>query len=54
MPMYELTCQIASLQPPPPEMQQMLGSMQGNQDAMDLFCRVNAGTSSPAELFGAH
>ena len=51
MPMYEMTCQIASMEPPPPEMQQMLGAMHGNQPAMDLFCRVNAGVSSPMELF---
>lgn len=50
MPMYGLTCQIAAMEPPPPELQQMLGAIHGNQAAMDLFCRVNAGVSSPAEL----
>jgi hypothetical protein len=29
----------------------VLGAMQGNQPAMDQFCRVNAGITSPAELF---
>src|SRR6185503_4910819 len=29
MPMYDFTCMIAALQPPPPEMQQMLGAMHG-------------------------
>lgn len=53
MPMYEMTCQIALMQPPPPEMQQLVGAIQGKQEAMDLFCRVNAGVSSPMELFAA-
>ncbi|MEO8701438.1 MAG: NAD(P)/FAD-dependent oxidoreductase [Kofleriaceae bacterium] len=51
MPMYDFTCQIASMQPPPPEMQQLLGAVHGSQDAMDGFCRVNAGVTSPAEFF---
>jgi len=51
LPMYELTCQAAMLEPPPPEMQQLLGAIQGNQKAMDGFVRVNAGTISPTEFF---
>lgn len=51
LPMYELTCQAATLAPPPPEMQQLLGAIQGNQKAMDAFVRANAGTTSPAEFF---
>jgi 2-polyprenyl-6-methoxyphenol hydroxylase-like FAD-dependent oxidoreductase len=51
LPMYELTCQAATLAPPPPEMQQLLGAIQGNQKAMDAFVRMNAGTTSPAEFF---
>jgi 2-polyprenyl-6-methoxyphenol hydroxylase-like FAD-dependent oxidoreductase len=50
--MYEFTCQLATLEPPPPEMQQMLGAIQGNQRAMDGFAQMNAGTISPME-FGA-
>lgn len=50
--MYEFTCQLATLAPPPPQMQQLLGGIQGNQNAMDAFARMNAGTISPAE-FGA-
>ena len=49
--MYELTCQIATLEPPPPEMQQLFGAIHGNQKAMDDFARMNAGTISPAEFF---
>jgi 2-polyprenyl-6-methoxyphenol hydroxylase-like FAD-dependent oxidoreductase len=50
-PMYEFTCQLARLEPPPPEMQQLLGAIHGNQTAMDGFAQVNAGTISPAEFF---
>ena len=51
LPMYELTCQLAALEPPPPEMQQLFGAMAGNQTAMDRFAQMNAGTISPAEFF---
>ena len=51
LPMYEFTCQLATLEPPPPEMQQMLGAIHGDQKAMDGFIRMNAGTISPAEFF---
>ena len=33
MPMYEFTTQLATLEPPPPEMQQLLGGIHGNQTA---------------------
>ncbi len=51
LPLFEFTCQLATLEPPPPEMQQLLGAVHGNQDAMDGFARVNAGVTSPAEFF---
>ena len=51
LPMYELTTEIATLEPPPPEMQQVLGAVHGNQDAMDGFARVMAGVTSPADFF---
>ena len=51
LPMYEFTTQLATLEPPPPELQQLLGAVHGNQDAMDGFARVNAGVTSPAEFF---
>jgi flavin-dependent dehydrogenase len=51
LPMYELTTQLATLAPPPPEMQQLFGAIHGNQDATDGFARMNAGTISPAEFF---
>ena len=51
LPMYELTCQIATLKPPPPEVQKLLGSIHGNQRAMDAYAQMNAGTISPLEFF---
>jgi 2-polyprenyl-6-methoxyphenol hydroxylase-like FAD-dependent oxidoreductase len=49
--MYEFTCELATLEPPPPELQQLLAAMAGNQAAMDGFARVNAGVTSPAAFF---
>ena len=51
MPIYELTAQIASFEPPPAEMQQLIGAMAGNQEAMDAFVRMNAATMSPIDFF---
>jgi 2-polyprenyl-6-methoxyphenol hydroxylase-like FAD-dependent oxidoreductase len=53
LPTYQFTTQLATLQPPPPEMQQLLGAIQGNQPAMDDFISVNAGTLSPEVFFSA-
>jgi 2-polyprenyl-6-methoxyphenol hydroxylase-like FAD-dependent oxidoreductase len=53
LPMYEFTTQLATLEPPPPELQQLLAAMDGNQEAMDGFARVIAGVISPAEFFSA-
>ena len=50
--MYEFTCELATLEPPPPELQQLLHAVHGNQAAMDGFARLNAGTISPNEFFG--
>jgi 2-polyprenyl-6-methoxyphenol hydroxylase-like FAD-dependent oxidoreductase len=49
--MYEFTCQLATLEPPPAEMQQLFGAVHGNQKAMTGFAQMNAGTISPAEFF---
>ena len=40
-----------SLEPPPPELQQLLAAMADNQDAMYGFAQVNGGVTSPAEFF---
>lgn len=51
---FEITCQLATQEPPPPEMQQLLAAIQGNTPAMDDFVRMNAGTIPPAAFFAAH
>ncbi len=51
LPLYELTTQLATLEPPPPEMQQLIAAMEGNQHATDAFVSVIAGTLSPLEFF---
>jgi 2-polyprenyl-6-methoxyphenol hydroxylase-like FAD-dependent oxidoreductase len=51
LPMYEFTCELAKLEPPSPEMQQMLASIHGRRKAMDAFMQTCAGTMSPKEFF---
>jgi 2-polyprenyl-6-methoxyphenol hydroxylase-like FAD-dependent oxidoreductase len=51
MAMYELTTQLATLEPPPHEVQRLLAAIDGNQPAMDAFASVVAGTLAPVELF---
>jgi 2-polyprenyl-6-methoxyphenol hydroxylase-like FAD-dependent oxidoreductase len=51
LPMYEFTAELASLEPPPPELAQLLQAAAGNQSAMDDFARVIAAVTSPAEFF---
>ena len=51
LPIYEFTSQLATLEAPPPEMQQLLGAVYGNQEAMNDFVSIVAGTLSPAEFF---
>ena len=49
--MYDFTCQLATLEPPPAEMQSLIGAIHGRQQAMDAFVRMYAGTVSPAQFF---
>jgi len=51
LPMYKFTCQLATLAPPPLELQQLFGAISGNQEHMNRFVQMNAGTISPAEFF---
>jgi 2-polyprenyl-6-methoxyphenol hydroxylase-like FAD-dependent oxidoreductase len=51
IPMFELTCKLATLEPPPPDLQHLFAAIAGDQDAMDAFVRVNAGVTSPDEFF---
>jgi flavin-dependent dehydrogenase len=52
LPIYGFTCDFAKLEPPPPEMQQLIGAMQGNQEAQDGFVSVMAGTLPAPQFFG--
>jgi 2-polyprenyl-6-methoxyphenol hydroxylase-like FAD-dependent oxidoreductase len=49
--MYDFTCMLARLEPPPPDLQRLLAATHGNQEAMDAFARINAGTMSPEAFF---
>ena len=49
--LYEFTTQLAALEPPPPELQQFLAGLVGDQPAMDAFVSVAAGTLSPDDFF---
>ncbi|MEP7202814.1 MAG: NAD(P)/FAD-dependent oxidoreductase [Ilumatobacteraceae bacterium] len=51
LPVFEFTTQLATLEPPSPELQQVLGAVHGNHDAMDDFASLTAGTVSPATFF---
>ncbi len=51
MPIYELTSQFAALQPPPPEMQQLLGALRGNQEQIDRFIGTVVGTVPIPDFF---
>ena len=51
LPMYDLTFRLAPLEPPPPEMQQLLGAVAGSQDGMDAWARMFAGVLPVPEFF---
>lgn len=51
LPMYEFTTQLATLEPPPPDLECLLGAIHGDQEAMNWFARINSGVDSAAELF---
>lgn len=48
---YEFTAMLATLEPPPPEMQQVLHAVSQTQEAMDQFVRVAAGGLAPQQFF---
>jgi hypothetical protein len=51
MPLHQLTLQFASMEPPPPETQQLLAALLGNQPQTDRFFGALTGTVSLAEFF---
>ena len=50
-PLYDFTCQLATLAPPPPVMQQLLAALKGNQEQTDRFFGIFAQTVSAPEFF---
>jgi 2-polyprenyl-6-methoxyphenol hydroxylase-like FAD-dependent oxidoreductase len=50
-PLYELTGQFAALQPPPPEMQQLIAALRHNPEQADRFIGTIAGTVPISEFF---
>ena len=51
MPIYNLTCNLARLEPPPPEMIQLFAALEGNQEETNRFLGTIAGTVPVAEFF---
>jgi 2-polyprenyl-6-methoxyphenol hydroxylase-like FAD-dependent oxidoreductase len=48
-PMYDFTCQLATLEPPPPHMRQLFGALYGNQEATNqFFSALTGSTQLPA------
>jgi 2-polyprenyl-6-methoxyphenol hydroxylase-like FAD-dependent oxidoreductase len=50
--MYDLTTDLATLQPPPPEVRQRVAAAAGDQAAMDCFIQVNAGSRPLSDFLG--
>ncbi|MGH3822734.1 MAG: NAD(P)/FAD-dependent oxidoreductase [Pseudonocardiaceae bacterium] len=51
--MYEFTCQLATLEAPPPPIQEMFAALQTDPVGTSKFLGVFVGTVSPADFFGA-
>ncbi len=49
-PMYDFTCQLARLEPPPPPMQQLFAALRGNQQATNQFYAAITGSRSLTEF----
>jgi len=50
-PFFHFTLQLATCEPPPPQVQQLLAAVAGNREAEEAFARMNGGVLSPAEFF---
>jgi hypothetical protein len=51
MPIYAFTYQLAALEPPPPEMQQLFAALRYNQEQTNRFFGTIAGTVPIPEFF---
>ncbi|MGH3942227.1 MAG: NAD(P)/FAD-dependent oxidoreductase [Pseudonocardiaceae bacterium] len=50
-PFYDFTCQLAALEPPPPQMQRMFEKLRTDPEGTSRFLGVIACTVSPSEFF---
>src|SRR5918911_904277 len=48
---FDFTCQLAALEPPPPDMQHLLAAVAVNADAANRFVGLIAGTCAFEEFF---
>jgi hypothetical protein len=48
--MYDFTCQLATLEPPPPPMQRLFAALRGDQEATNQFYSAITG-SRPLPAF---
>jgi 2-polyprenyl-6-methoxyphenol hydroxylase-like FAD-dependent oxidoreductase len=51
LPMFELTCGFATMEPPPPDLQRLLAAVAGNSADSDAFVSTMAGTLPAPEFF---
>ena len=51
LPFYELTCQLATFAPPPPDMLALYTALQGNQEAIDQFIGLITEATLPTDFF---
>ncbi len=51
MPMYQLTCDLAKLAPPPPEMLSLFAALRGNDEESGRFLGTIAGTVPIPEFY---
>ena len=51
MPLFDLTCQFAMLEPPPPDLRQLLTGLAGSQEGIDQFLGTIDGSVSAAEFY---
>jgi 2-polyprenyl-6-methoxyphenol hydroxylase-like FAD-dependent oxidoreductase len=52
-PIYEFTTHLATLEPPPPEMQALFGALRGNQDATNAFLSAITGAIPIADFMSS-
>jgi 2-polyprenyl-6-methoxyphenol hydroxylase-like FAD-dependent oxidoreductase len=51
MPMYEMICQLAAMDEPPPAVQELFGALRGNQYQTDRFFGLMAGSVAIPDFY---